>query len=37
MSNDAPKIKWSCQRVDEQVDVGIPRQFSGRNGLLDQI
>src|SRR5216683_734303 len=37
MSNDSPKIKWSCQRVNEQVGVGILRQFSGRNGLLDQI
>jgi hypothetical protein len=37
MSNDSPKIKWSCQRVNEQVGVGIPRQFSGRDGLLDQV
>src|SRR5258708_6281677 len=37
MSNDSPKIKWSCQRVNEQVGVGIPRQFSGRDGLLDQL
>jgi len=37
MSNDSPKIKWSCQRVNEQVGVGIPRQFSVRDGLLDQI
>ena len=37
MSNDSPKIEWSCQRVDEQVGVGIPRQFSGRDGLLDQV
>lgn len=34
MSNDSPKIEWSCQRVNEQVGVGIPRQFSGRDGLL---
>src|SRR5437764_7553087 len=37
MSNDSPKIKWSCQRVNEQVGVGVPRQFSGRDGLLDQV
>jgi hypothetical protein len=37
MSNDSPEIKWSCQRVNEQVGVGIPRQFSGRDGLLDQV
>ncbi len=37
MSNDSPKIKWSCQRVNEQVGVGIPRQFSGRDGLLGQV
>ena len=37
MSNDSPKIQWSCQRVNEQVGVGIPRQFSGRDGLLDQV
>jgi len=37
MSNDSPKIKWSCQRVNEQVGVGIPRQFPGRDGLLDQV
>ena len=37
MANDSPKIKWSCQRVNEQVGVGIPRQFSGRDGLLDQV
>src|SRR5258706_69284 len=37
MSNDSPKIKWSCQRVNEQVGVGIPGQFSGRDGLLDQV
>ena len=37
MSNDSPKIKWSCQRVNEQVGVGIPRQFSSRDGLLDQV
>src|SRR6202165_5686496 len=36
MSNDSPKIQWSCQRIKEQVGVGIPRQFSGRDGLLDQ-
>jgi hypothetical protein len=37
MSNDSPKIQWSCQRVDEQIGVGIPRQFSGRDGLVDQV
>ena len=37
MANDSPKIQWSCQRVNEQVGVGIPRQFSGRDGLLDQV
>jgi hypothetical protein len=37
MSNDSPKIKWPCQRVNEQVGVGIRRQFSGRDGLLDQV
>ena len=37
MSNDPPKIKWSCQRVNEQVGVGVPRQFSGSDGLLDQV
>ena len=37
MSNDSPKIQWSCQRVNEQVGVGVPRQFSGRDGLLDQV
>jgi hypothetical protein len=37
MSNDSPKIEWSCQGVDEQVGVGIPRQFSGRDGLVDQV
>jgi hypothetical protein len=37
MSNDSPKIEWSCQSVDEQVGVGIPRQFSGRDGLVDQV
>jgi hypothetical protein len=37
MSNDSPKIKWSCQRVNEQVGVGIPGQLSGRDGLLDQV
>jgi hypothetical protein len=37
MSNDSPKIKWSCQRINEQVGVGTPRQFSGRDGLLDQV
>src|SRR5258705_5379603 len=37
MSNDSPKIEWSCQRVNEQVGVGILRQFSGRDGLLDQV
>src|SRR2546423_15710614 len=37
MSNDSPKIKWSCQRVNEQIGVGIPRQFSGRDRLLDQV
>lgn len=37
MSNDSPKIKWSCQRVNEHVGVGIPRQFSGRDCLLDQV
>jgi hypothetical protein len=37
MSNDSPEIKWSCQRVNEQVGVGIPRQFSGRDGLFDQV
>ena len=35
MSNDSPEIKWSCQRVNEQVGVGIARQFSGCDGLLD--
>lgn len=35
MSNDSPKIKWSCQRINEQVGVGIPTQFSNRDGLLD--
>jgi len=37
MANDSPKIEWSCQRVNEQIGVGIPRQFSGRDGLLDQV
>src|SRR6266478_9989398 len=37
MANDSPKIKWSCQRVNEQVGVSVPRQFSGRDGLLDQV
>lgn len=37
MSNDSPKIKWSCQRVNEQVGVDIPRQFSGCDGLLNQV
>jgi hypothetical protein len=37
MSNDSPKIQRSCQRVDEQVGVGIPRQLSGRDGLLNQV
>ena len=37
MPNDSPKIQWSCQRVNEQVCVGIRRQFSGRDGLLDQV
>jgi hypothetical protein len=37
MANDSPKIQWSCQRVNEQVGVGVPRQFSGRDGLLDQV
>ncbi len=37
MSNDSPKIERSCQRVNEQVGVGIPRQFSGCDGLLDQV
>ncbi len=37
MSKYSPKIKWSCQGVNEQVSVGIPRQFSGRDGLLDQV
>jgi len=37
MSNDSPKIQWSCQRVNELVGVGVPRQFSGRNGLLDKV
>ena len=37
VSNDSPKIQWSCQRVNEQIGVGIPRQFSGRDGLLDQV
>ena len=37
MSNDSPKIEWSCQRVNEQVGVGIPRQFPGRDGLLDPV
>jgi hypothetical protein len=37
VSNDSPKIKWSRQRVNEQVGVGITGQFSGRDGLLDQV
>ena len=37
MSNDSPKIQWSRQRVNEQIGVGIPGQFSGRDGLLDQV
>jgi hypothetical protein len=37
MSDDASKIQWACQRVDEQVGVGVPRQLSGRDGLLNQV
>ena len=37
MSNDSSKKKWSCQSVDEQVGVGIRRQLSGGDGLLDQV
>src|SRR6266446_4996006 len=37
MANDSPKIQWSCQRVNEQVGVGVPGQFSSRDGLLDQV
>jgi suppressor of ftsI len=27
MSNDSPKIKWSCQRVNEQIGVSFPRHM----------
>src|SRR3954470_5804288 len=37
MGNGSPKRKWSCQPVNEQVGGGVPRQFSGRDALLDQV